>query len=113
MPFLTVGATTIPISEDGFSYEIVETGSREPMFDASMMETIRARKVVAQCASTWATRAVTETYKAALIATPPIAVTGDLFNGVSTSCFFKVRGLDARGSGSGAKWRVLFTVYEA
>lgn len=112
MPFLTVGGTTIPISEDGFSFDVVETGSREPMFDASMMETIRARKVVAQCASIWVTRAVAETYRTALIATPPITCTGDLFNGVSTSCFIKYRGLAARGTGSGTRWRVLFTVYE-
>lgn len=114
MSFLTVGGTTIPCAPDGgTSSEVEETGSRERMFDASMLETIRARKLNVPLASTLVTRAVAETYKTALIAVPPIACNGELFNNVSTNCFIKYRGMSWQNTASGLRWRVLFTLYEA
>lgn len=114
MAFFTVNGTPIPCSPDGSSSsEVEETGSRERMFDATMMEAIRARKLTVALASTLATRAIAEGYKAALLAVPPIPCNGELFNNVATNCFIRYQGMSWMNTASGLRWRVRFIVYEA
>ena len=114
MATLIVGSTTIPLAADGgLSLAYDETGERVRMFDASMLESVRGRKQVLTCRSQPATRATAETYKTALLASPPIACTGDAFNGVATNCFAKVSGLIPVPTAAGLRWSVTFTLYEA
>lgn len=113
MPFLTLGGNTIPIASDGVSHEVEETGSRARMFDASMLETVRARKLKVGLVTPPVPRATAETYRGYLVATPPIVGNGDLFNNVATNCYVQYEGMTPVAVPGGARWRVRFTVYEA
>lgn len=113
MANITVGATAIPLAADGFSVSYQDIGSQERMFDASMLETVRARKQVFACHTPLVTRAAADSYIAALRASPPLGCGGDALNNVSTNCFAKVDGLTPVPTASGLKWRLSFTLSEA
>lgn len=114
MPFVQVGSTVIPIAQSGgAAIDVDEVGGRERMLDASMVERVQARKQTIALVSKPVARATAETYKTALLATPPIACTGDLFNNVSTNCFVKYQGMTALATASSVLWHVRFTLYEA
>ncbi|HEX6025720.1 MAG TPA: hypothetical protein VFZ00_27255 [Solirubrobacter sp.] len=113
MPTLVVGGTEIPLAQDGLSETPEEIGERVRMFDASMLEAIRARKTTRDCLTTLVPRATAESYRAALLASPPISCTGDAFNNVPTNCFAKVKALTPVKTQSGLRWRLAFTLFEA
>lgn len=113
MATLVVGSTTIPLAQDGLSVTYEETGSRVRMFDASMVETVRARKQILACRTSLVSRATAETFRSALLASPPISCSGDAFNNVTTNCFAKVESLAPVQTTSGLKWRLAFTLSEA
>jgi hypothetical protein len=115
MAFLTVGGNVIPIAQaPGAKIDIEETGGRERMFDASLLESIRARKMVVPGLTTpYVARALAETYRGYLVAAPPLVCNGDLFNGAATNCFARYEGMDAIGVPGSQKWRVRFSLFEA
>jgi hypothetical protein len=84
MPFLVVGAVTLAVTEI-IEVQALEVGDRYETFDGSERTSVSAYKRRWEGVTRPLTPAEFATYRAALIAAPPLACSGDALGG-ATSC---------------------------
>lgn len=114
MPYLVVNGVTIPVQlDDGDEEDVIEVGDRGEAFDGTALSSVRSVK------SRWRFRtgpvdaATAAAIKAAVLATPPIACSGDVL-GAAVSCHGIYRGRRGQTIAGGARrFRLQFELREA
>lgn len=113
MPFVVVGAVTIPIQAPGGArHDVEEFGERQRAFDGTMLTAVRARKDRwGPLTSVLLARAATDTAIAALNATPPVSCSGDFLN-ATVNCHPQYHGLAPEPVANGiTMYRISFTLH--
>lgn len=113
MPFLVVGAVTVPMAASANPTRTdEEIGDRARAFDGTMRQTIRAVKHNHSGETEPMTKTDADALVAAIQATPPITCSGDWL-GASGSYFGLVTGYRGVKTGSGFRIVVGLTLMEA
>lgn len=88
MPFHVAGGVTVPVALGEASEESELIGDRSRMFDGSMREVSDGQKKQWSITTRPLTAAAYSTLRTALLASPPIACSGDLTG--SVNCFVEL-----------------------